>query len=80
MRCETPCLTLKALDELKWLEPRGLARGADGWLCWPQIPYTFVRANSDYTHLPLTTDGFGNWVEQTNVPAVNFETGELSKP
>ena len=46
-------------------------------MCWPQIPYTFVRANSDYTHLPLETDGYGNWVEQTNVPEVNFETGEL---
>lgn len=41
----------------------------------PKIPYTFVRGNSDYVHLPLSTNGAGFWTEITTVPAVDFVNG-----
>ncbi len=40
-----------------------------------QIPYTFVRGNSDYVHLPLATDGAGFWAEIDTVPEVDFVNG-----
>ena len=40
-----------------------------------QIPYTFVRGNSDYVHLPLSTNGAGFWSEITTVPQVDFVNG-----
>lgn len=49
-----------------------------GFWTWPtclQIPYTFVRGASDYTHLPLMMDPDGTFSEIDTVPQVDFING-----
>ena len=40
-----------------------------------QIPYTFVRASSDYVHLPVELLDDGTWAEIDTVPTVDFVNG-----
>ena len=46
-------------------------------ICWKylQVPYTFVRASSDYVHLPVELQDDGTWAEIETVPAVDFVNG-----
>ena len=43
--------------------------------CAMQIPYTVVRTNSDYSHVPVARDSNGMWVDAQPVLAPNFELG-----
>ena len=42
-----------------------------------QIPYTLVRTNSDYSHVPVATTGNGIWTDATPFLAPNFQLGRL---
>ena len=45
--------------------------------CGIQIPYTIVRTNSDYVHVPVAKSSDGMWMDAQPFLAPNFELGKL---